>query len=106
MSSQQARQQGSLNRGRWYGLYQTTRVMEPLSLSSSGFLIARRIHRHLPCWRHHLFLTVVRVQFFEGNMDDDMPRVVTHGEQINYMIIQRSTFKTLIFICQRRLLSA
>ena len=34
--SQQAHQQGSLPQDQWYGLYQMTRVTEPLSSSSSG----------------------------------------------------------------------
>jgi hypothetical protein len=70
--------------------------MEPLLLSSSGSLSELLaalvcIHRHLPHWRHHLFSTVVRLQFFEGNMVDDVPRVVTHGKQMNYSIVQHST---------------
>ena len=31
-----------------------------------------------------------------------MPRVMTHGKQMNYLIVQYFTFKSLTFTCQRR----
>jgi hypothetical protein len=38
-------------------------------------------------------------------MVDDVPHVVTHSKQLNHLIVQRPTFKTLIFqICPRWLL--
>src|SRR5882762_11757531 len=50
------------------------------------------------------FLSCALLSVFKGNMVEDIPRVMTHGKQMNYLIIQHSTFKTLVFICERRVI--